>query len=84
MSGGHFDYSQSHIAHIADELEHHLESNSDKYTDTALEHIKEGLKALRIAFVYAQRIDWLLSGDDSEETFSERLQHDIKEIGSGT
>jgi hypothetical protein len=32
---------------------------------------------LEIAFVYANRTDWLLSNDDSEESFEKRLQQDL-------
>ena len=41
---------------------------------------KEGLIILRQAEVYAQRIDWLLSGDDGEESFLERLKEDLNKI----
>jgi len=32
---------------------------------------------LRKAAIYAQRIDWLLSGDDGEESFLERLKEEL-------
>jgi hypothetical protein len=40
----------------------------------------KGLEILKNAFVYTQRIDWLLSGDDSEESFHQRLKEDLKNI----
>lgn len=45
-----------------------------------LQEFKSGLVALKIAAAYAQRIDWLLSGDDGEETFHRRLKEDLKQI----
>jgi hypothetical protein len=30
--------------------------------------------------LHAQRIDWLLSGDDREETFLERLKKDLDKL----
>jgi hypothetical protein len=30
--------------------------------------------------VYAQRVDWLVSGDDGEESFITRLAEDLKEL----
>lgn len=36
------------------------------YPDEVIEKFKEGVRILREAEVYAQRIDWLISGDDSE------------------
>lgn len=45
--------------------------------------MNEAVKYLRIAAVYAQRIDWFLSGDDGEESFLKRLEEDLKELGYG-
>jgi hypothetical protein len=51
-----------------------------KYPDEVIEKFKEGLEILRKAEVYAQRIDWLLSGDDGEESFLRRLNDDLKKL----
>lgn len=51
-----------------------------KYPDEVIEKMKEAVKALKIAQVYAQRVDWLLSGDDGEESFLSRLEEDLKKI----
>jgi hypothetical protein len=42
--------------------------------------MKEAVKALKIAQVYAQRVDWLLSGDDGEESFLSRLDDELKKL----
>ena len=47
-----------------------------------LEEFKKGLKILKTAAIYAQRIDWLLSGDDGEQSFKERLKEDLDELES--
>ena len=46
--------------------------------DTTLETMKEAYRQLRIAEIYAQLVDWMISGDDSEETFQERLQEELQ------
>ena len=46
--------------------------------------MKEAVNALRIAQEYAQRVDWLLSGDDGEETFLSRLQENLNKINEST
>ena len=51
-----------------------------KYPDEVIEKMKEAVKALKIAQVYAQRVDWLLSGDDGEESFLSRLEDELKKI----
>ena len=48
-----------------------------KYSDEVIEEFKIAVEFLRIAYVYAQRIDWLVSGDDGEESFMERLKKDL-------
>jgi hypothetical protein len=50
-----------------------------KYPDEVIEKFKEGLIILRQAAVYAQRIDWLVSGDDGEESFLERLEKELSD-----
>jgi hypothetical protein len=51
-----------------------------KYPDEVIEKMKEGIEVLKRAQIYAQRIDWLLSGDDGEESFLKRLEEDLNEL----
>jgi len=92
MSGGHFNYKQYDIGHIADEVEQIIIDNNsteeDEYGDSKgchftpeiIDEFKKGLKILRQAQVYAQRIDWLVSSDDGPDSFLKRLQHDLKQL----
>lgn len=48
--------------------------------DCVLEEFKKGLKILKTAAIYAQRIDWFLSGDDGEESFKRRLKEELEEL----
>lgn len=48
------------------------------YTPETLAEFRKGVEILKRAIVYAQRIDWLISGDDSEDSFHERLEEDLK------
>ncbi len=45
-----------------------------------LREFRKAVRLLRQAEVYAQRIDWLLSGDDGEEAFHERLKKDLEAL----
>ena len=45
-----------------------------------LEEFKKGLEILKKAAIYAQRIDWLLSGDDGENSFKRRLKEELDEL----
>lgn len=92
MSGGHFEYDQYKITQIAGELDslivHNGSQDRDQYGDLRYQEyppdIVDAFKAaankLREAYVYAMRIDWLLSGDDGEDSFRSRLTSDLKEL----
>lgn len=45
--------------------------------------LREAVAVLDKAYIYAHRIDWFLSGDDSEESFLERLDEDLKKLDNG-
>ena len=105
MSGGAFDYKQSHIGQIADEIEQTiieagrelpkgiLERSSwysspfgdsgktyPTYERKTMEIMKRAVYVLRMAHIYAQRVDWMLSGDDGEETMAERLEEELRAL----
>jgi hypothetical protein len=56
------------------------ETYHHKYSDEVINEFKKGVELLKQAQVYAQRIDWLLSGDDGEETFLKRLKEDLNKL----
>ena len=58
----------------------HTVPNLYEYSKETIKEFKKGLAILRKAYVYAQRIDWLLSGDDGEESFHERLKEELDNL----
>jgi xylose isomerase len=86
MSGGRFGYSQHRLTEMVEEIETVIQNNgvkdqwgyADNFSEETLQEFRNGIVALKRAYVYAQRIDWLVSSDDSEEGFHERLKHDLK------
>lgn len=58
----------------------HTIPNPYGYTEATLAEFRKAIEVLKQAEVYAQRIDWLLSGDDGEESFHERLKEELEEI----
>lgn len=95
MSGGHFDYKQYEISRIADEIEQLIEINGKKregkvesweelhhyeYPPKVIQKFREAVLHLRVAQAYAHRVDWLVSGDDGEESFLRRLNDDLAKI----
>ena len=87
MSGGRFDYKQHHIKDIADEIARIVKDEEKRdipdryYEQASIDAMKEACKVLLKAYAYAQRIDWLVSGDDSDETFAKRLHKELSEVG---
>lgn len=90
MSGGHFNYDQYRITYISDQISEVIRSNDNeelnkwgdrvgrRYSAETIKEFENALEALNRAFVYAHRIDWLLSCDDGEDTFHKRLKEDLK------
>ena len=76
MSGGTFDYDQHKILNIIDKI-----NESDPigrcYSEDTIQEFNKAIRVLNDAYTYAHRIDWLLSGDDSEESFHVLLKEDL-------
>ena len=81
MSGGYFDYIQYPLREVANDIENLIENNSTKdewgfsrdFSQKTLTEFKNAMRIVNEAATYIQRIDWLVSGDDSEESFHKRL-----------
>jgi hypothetical protein len=92
MSGGHFNYKQHSLLDMADDIGSEILTNDSTeknewgnnigshYSPETIAEFKKAVKALKLAYVYAQRIDWLLSGDDGEDSFHIRLQAQLGEL----
>lgn len=50
------------------------------YSEETIKEFRKGIDILKKAQVYAHRIDWLISGDDGEDNFHERLKEELKEL----
>ena len=49
-------------------------------SNETIDALKEAYRQIRIAEIYATRVDWMMSGDDSEESFRERIKEDLAEF----
>ena len=79
MSGGHYDYIQFKLDEVIRQMEQDYE-NTDGYIKTTppLTAIRKTLESLKEARIYIHRLDWLMSGDDGEESFRIRLKEDLE------
>lgn len=104
MSGGRFNYQQSGIRDIYEQIAEELSMQGDTkedatspyriefyekypeekynriYPEEIQQAMRDGVEVLKKAYVYAQRIDWFLSGDDGDENFLKRLKDDLNEL----
>ena len=92
MSGGHFQYKQWEIGNIADEIEQLIIDNDSEelneygdqigYHDSkeTMAEFRKAFIILRQAHIYVQRIDWLVSGDDGEDSFHRRLKDELDKV----
>ncbi len=62
--------------------EHPEEAVNYEYPEPVIRKMEEAVYALRAAAIYAQRVDYLLSGDDGEASFLNRLDEELKELNS--
>lgn len=91
MSGGHFDYAQYRIEDIAVGIDEVIAANDDEtlnewggrrgngYPPEIIEKFREAAHTLRQAAEMAQRVDWLLSGDDGEDSFLRRWDKEVRD-----
>ena len=92
MSGGYFEYQQYRLGQMADEIEDAIYKNDSEevneyydkkgngFSEDTIQEFKLAVWYLKQAMVYVHEIDWLLSGDDGEETFHERLKKDLEKL----
>lgn len=90
MSGGYFDYTDVHFRHIAEKINEVVVSRNRpdfdpdwvtyQFSPSTVNLLKEAVYAIARASVYAHRVDWLLCGDDGEESFEEYLNEELREV----
>ena len=79
MSGGHFDYNQHKIFEIKENIDELIKEN--EYSEETMEVFQQTANLLSICYVLVKRIDWLVSGDDGEDTFHKRIGEEFLGMG---
>lgn len=88
MSGGHFGYKQSQMRDVGNELQRIAaiaKDGKDEYYNFSKEVVDKLIDAAytcRRAAIMTERVDWLVSGDDGEEPFLERLKDELNKLDS--
>lgn len=63
-----------------DEYDEYFDNYHRNYSLEVVEKLKQALKVIREAQIYITRIDYLLSGDDGQQTFLQRLEEELNKI----
>jgi predicted house-cleaning noncanonical NTP pyrophosphatase (MazG superfamily) len=80
MSGGHFDYVQHRLDRVVDQIQELIDNNNvedelgyaSDYSKETLDKFREAVEIITKASNMIHRIDYLVSGDDGEDTFNKK------------
>jgi len=90
MSGGYFDYNCYNISHFAEDLLREIKVNNSKtkddfddvigcfFDDKTIDILKKSQKIIELAGKLAHDIEWLYSGDSSEDIFLEKHKENFE------
>lgn len=83
MSGGTFEHNEYHISQIAQEIEDLIDYNQEpkagrNFSPETIERFAQAVDLLRRAHILVHCIDYLVAGDDGEDTFHQRLAKDME------
>jgi len=90
LSGGYFDYGSFKVSQFAEELKHEIEINDNKTEDEYGDKRGHGFEKetitrlitargiIETAGKLAREIEWLYSGDHSEESFNDLTDKILK------
>ena len=90
MSGGYFGNKDWHLDDFAEDIEQKIRNNDSNelnewgvrigrhYSPETMAKFQQAVEHLRIARLYVRRIDYLLSGDDSEDSFHRNWAQDLQ------
>lgn len=84
MSGGHFNYAYSIINCLAEDLQHEIDINSEQdesahLSNETIDILKKCQEMLDRAGRLAREVEWLYSGDLSQESFLKFIKPIIKQ-----
>lgn len=84
MSGGHWNYGHDNLFEAARQIEKMAAQNPYGDDAATLAEFSKAASAMLRAAIYWRRIDWLVSADDSAESFHRRLQEELTALDAGT
>ncbi|MBR1404888.1 MAG: hypothetical protein IJ558_12020 [Treponema sp.] len=80
MSGGSLDYFCYKFDDPIATISREIKWGKNKWSPETLLEFQNAIKYLKIAQTYSRRVEWLLSGDDGEDDFAERLKEELEAL----
>ena len=80
MSGGSLDYFYFRFEEPLEKISKEIKWGKNKWSPEVLSEFQHAIKYLRIAQVYSHDVDWLLSGDNSDDSFLESIKEELEEL----
>lgn len=82
MSGGSLDYFYFRFEEPLERIVKEIKWGKNKWTTETLLEFQNAINYLKLAQIYSHRVEWLLSGDDGEDSFIERLNEELSELNN--
>ena len=80
MSGGNLDYFYSRFDEPLEKISKEIKWGKNKWSSEVLSEFQNALKYLKIAQLYSHDVEWLLSGDYSDDSFLESIKEDLEKL----
>ena len=74
MSGGSFNYAYNKVQDFCDELQQRLDENEEGFDVETQCDLADICTHAHFLAEIMKEVEWLYSGDTSEETFNERIE----------
>ena len=78
MSGGSFDYAYSKVNYFVDDLDDKLNDPEESFSPEVTAKLREIKEIAQNTAQLMRAVEWLYSGDDSEDTFLEKVKGVLK------
>lgn len=75
---GYFDYIQNQFEETINEINILIES--DEYDSSTVDEFREAIRKIKTLRIVLDRIDFLASGEESEDSFHQGLMDDYEEM----
>ena len=80
MSGGSLDYFYFRFEDPLEKISKEIKWGKNKWSPEVLSEFQNALKYLKIAQAYSHDVEWLLSGDYSDDSFLESIKEELEEL----